>query len=243
MKVKLMILAAGLGTRLGEIGKTTPKCLLEVGGKTLLEHILVKARTAGINQVVINTHHLAQKISDFLAENKNFGFEIDFSNEDPILETGGGIKKAQEFLNDADIIIVHNGDIYSDFEFQPLIDFHLQKKCLVSLCVFKKDSDRSLVFDTDHNLCGWSNKSSGQQKIIGAAGVNVINFGFTGIYAFSPKFFNYMLAEEKFSVIDVFLNAAKSNEELKYLEISDFNWYDAGTPEKLELLRQFLSKQ
>ena len=240
-KVKLMILAAGMGTRLGEIGKTTPKCLLEAGGKTLLEHILIRAKEAGIEGVVINTHHLAEKVTAFIKDNNSFDFDIEFSPEDPVLETGGGIKNAKSLLDDADIILIHNGDIYSDLSLKDVIEEHSKSERLATLCVSTRDSSRGLVFNQDDLLCGWANKDSGDKKLVLEPGENSKTMGFSGIYALSPKIFDYMLDESKFSIIDVFLKATSEGEKLLSMDVSDSKWFDSGTPEKLETLRNFLS--
>ncbi|MEZ4753559.1 MAG: nucleotidyltransferase family protein [Bdellovibrionota bacterium] len=242
MKIKLMILAAGLGTRLGDLGKHTPKCLLEVGGKTLLEHILIRAKAAGIHEIVINLHHQADKIKDFLNQNKNFDFKIEFSTEDPVLETGGGINKAKALLADAEMILIHNGDIYSDLDLSLLIKTHSSEKSLATLCVSDRDSSRGLVFNAANQLCGWSNKSTAENKLVIDPGQDVRYKGFSGIYALSTKIFDFMPLQEKFSIIDVFLTAAKSGEKLFGMDISETNWFDSGTPEKLELLKSHLEK-
>ena len=122
--MKAFVLAAGLGTRLGQITKNTPKCLVSAGGKTILQHVLEKLKIAGINDVVINLHYLGDHIFQYLKNNNSFGMNIQFSWEETLLGTGGGLKEALKFYNSDESIIIHNSDVYTDFSLEKLIKFH-----------------------------------------------------------------------------------------------------------------------
>lgn len=92
--MKAMIFAAGLGSRLKPLTDTRPKALITVGGKTMLEHIILKLKAAGFDEIVINVHHFSNQILAFLEANQNFGIDIQISDEtDCLLDTGGGLKE------------------------------------------------------------------------------------------------------------------------------------------------------
>src|ERR1035441_7658743 len=116
--MKAMILAAGLATRLRPITNARPKALVEIDGRTLLEIVLARLQTFGIHEVIINAHHFADKLVDYLKANDSFGMKIEVSREDVLLDTGGGLKKAAHFFRagnpqSEDPILVHNVDVIS----------------------------------------------------------------------------------------------------------------------------------
>ena len=119
--MKAMILAAGLGKRLRPLTDTVPKPLLEAGGKTLIEHQLDRIRSAGITDVVINTHHLATQFEPKLGNGTRYGLSIQYSHELERLETGGGIKRALPLLG-SDPFLVVSADTYIDFDFEKLLN-------------------------------------------------------------------------------------------------------------------------
>lgn len=114
--MKAMLLAAGRGRRLAPLTDRTPKPLLPVHGQSLIQRILGRLKQAGIREAVINTHHLAEQIERTIGDGTTIGLPIRYSRESELLETGGGIKKALPLLN-ADVFIICNADIYSDFDF------------------------------------------------------------------------------------------------------------------------------
>ena len=112
-----IILAAGLGTRLRPLTDNTPKALVEVGGKTMLEHQILKLKKAGFNNIVINIHYFGEQIIEFLERNNNFGLNIKISDErDLLLDTGGGIAKAGKMFDNDSPILVHNVDIFTNLD-------------------------------------------------------------------------------------------------------------------------------
>ncbi|MDE5672058.1 MAG: NTP transferase domain-containing protein, partial [Duncaniella sp.] len=131
-----MIFAAGLGTRLGAITRTKPKALVEVGGEPMLKRVIVKLKNAGVSKMIINVHHLADEIISYLRANDNFGVDIQISDERSLLlDTGGGLLKAGQFLNDGEPIIVHNADILTDFDISRMLDSHIESKADAPLLV------------------------------------------------------------------------------------------------------------
>ena len=172
--MKVLIFAAGLGTRLKPLTDTLPKALVPVGGVALLEILIKKLKAAGFGEIVINVHHFADKISDFVEDNGNFGVNIRFSDETDLLrETGGGIRHAARLLNDGEPFLVHNVDILSNLD---LMEFYRSQYSVVShsagadsmplatLLVSNRNTERYLLFDTDRNLCAWVNMSTGDFK-------------------------------------------------------------------------------
>ena len=134
--MKAMIFAAGLGTRLKPLTDSTPKALLPINGKPMLEHVILKLKDAGFHQIAINIHHLGDQIINFLAANNNFGIQIHISDErDYLLDTGGGIKHATAFLQGNEPFLIHNVDILSDIDLRALYNHHAETNPLATLLV------------------------------------------------------------------------------------------------------------
>ena len=132
--MKAMIFAAGLGTRLKPLTDNTPKALIPINGKPMLEHVILKLKDAGFHQIAINIHHLGDQIIDFLAANNNFGVQIYLSDErDYLLDTGGGIKHAAAFLQGNEPFLIHNVDIMSNIDLRALYNHHLEMNPLASV--------------------------------------------------------------------------------------------------------------
>jgi NDP-sugar pyrophosphorylase family protein len=154
-----MILAAGLGTRLRPLTDTRPKALVEIAGRTLLEITLTRLRTFGITEVIINVHHLADQVIDYLKSRKNFGMRLEISSEDILLDTGGGLKKAAWFfLEDPahldDPFLLHNVDVLSTIDFALMLQFHKEHRALATLAVQARETSRPLLFNEHAQLCG-----------------------------------------------------------------------------------------
>jgi NDP-sugar pyrophosphorylase family protein len=162
--MKAMILAAGLGTRLRPLTDNRPKALVEIAGRTLLEITLTRLRAFGISEVIINVHHFADRVIDYLKSNKNFGMRIEISREDVLLDTGGGLKKAGWFFledpsrRDSNQIdepfLLHNVDVISTIDFARMLQFHKENRALATLAVQARETSRYLLFDDHLQLCG-----------------------------------------------------------------------------------------
>ena len=143
--MKALIFAAGRGNRLKPLTDTTPKALVPVDGKPMLEHVILKLKAAGFDRIAINIHHLGQQIIDFLRANDNFGVEIYLSDErEYLLDTGGGIKHAEPFLNGNEPFLVHNVDIFSNVDLQRLYQHHIENKALATLLVSQRKGHGAL---------------------------------------------------------------------------------------------------
>ena len=203
-----MIFAAGLGTRLKPLTDHMPKALVPVAGKPMLEHVIGKLKAAGFNEIVINVHHFANQIIDFLKEKNNFGIQIWISDEtEELLDTGGGIKKAAHFFDEP--FLVHNADILSNVDLRALYEHHLTSGNDATLLVSPRKTVRYLLFNEGNRLCGWVNKDTLQTKPEGFVYQPEIQkeYAFGGIHIISPTLFNYMGDEwtGKFSIMDFYL--------------------------------------
>ena len=157
--MKAMILAAGLGTRLRPLTDDRPKALVELGGRTLLEITLERLRSFEVSEVIINVHHFADQVVDFLKSKNNFGMRIDISRENVLLDTGGGLKKAAYFFleNPSALdapFVLHNVDVISTIDLGRMVEFHTENHALATLAVQDRETSRNLLFDDQLQLCG-----------------------------------------------------------------------------------------
>lgn len=238
-----MVLAAGLGTRLRPLTDNKPKALVEAGGKTLLEHTLLKLKEAGFGFIVVNVHHFAWQITEFLRTNDNFGLHVEISDESGmLLDTGGAIKKACPLFEGSPFLI-HNVDIMSNADLAALYDEQSARNAAALLLVSKRESSRKLLFAGDGRLCGWRNETTGETKLPWGNKTPGLtqDFAFSGIHVFSPTLYDRMAKyPDKFSIIDFYLDACK--EESVYASIHDkLKLLDVGKPDTLHspLIEEF----
>lgn len=241
--MKAMIFAAGLGSRLKPLTDTTPKALLPIAGKPMLEHIILKLKAAGFDEIVINIHHLGRQILDFLASRDNFGVKISISDEqDYLLDTGGGIKKATCFLEGDEPFLVHNVDILSNVDVRKLYDTHLQTKALATLLVSKRDTSRYLLFNKEDKLCGWRNRETGEVKSFYPYfdPEQHTEYAFGGIHVISPDIFHWM--DEwtgKFSIINFYLSICAKTTIQAY-PAENLRLLDIGKPDTLQKAQDWI---
>jgi len=233
-----MIFAAGLGTRLKPLTDTMPKALVRVGGKPLLWHVIMKLKAAGFERIVVNVHHFAQQIVDYLKENDNFGLDIRISDEsDGLLETGGGIKKALPLFDPESPVLIHNVDILSNVNLNRLYDFAASTAAADAaidalLLVSQRTTKRYLLFDDELILRGWTNIETGEVR--GEKSDNSKLLAFSGIHVIGPNAFP--LFEEmpaRFGIIDFYLKYCQQCAFLGY-EKSDLRLLDVGKLDSLE---------
>lgn len=227
-----MIFAAGLGTRLRPLTDKCPKALVKINGTPLLEIVIKKLRNHGFTKIIINIHHFGEQIIHFLEANNNFNLQIEISDErNLLLETGGALKKAASFLNDAPFLVC-NADILTDMNLKTFYDFHCQSDALATLAVRKRATSRYLQFDAKNILSGWRNNKTGEVKIARQTEM-IQDWAFSGIHVISPEIFHFMPSEDKFSIIDVYLKAAQEHEIIAYPHDNDI-WLDVGKPEAVQ---------
>ena len=238
--MKAMIFAAGLGTRLQPTTYNKPKALVEVGGKPLLEHLIRRLAASGFDQIIINVHHFASQIIDFLQNNNNFGIEITISDESArLLDTGGGLKKAAPFFDD-EAFLLHNVDVISDIDLAHFLAVHRESRALATLAVRGRHSSRYLLFNHDNELCGWKNANDGTIRIVRGKQAELIPLAFSGIHAIDPQIFTLMPAEEKFSIIELYLALARKQKIVAY-DHSPSYWQDVGNPQTLALAEKYFT--
>lgn len=244
-----MIFAAGLGTRLRPLTNDRPKALVEVAGRTLLEHNILKLRDAGFDHLVVNVHHFADQVISFLSAHDNFGIDIRVSDErDLLLDTGGGLRKAMELFPDDEPVLVHNVDIISEADLASLYRSHCEAdaRCrtfgqilgatLVTNC---RKTSRYLLFDDDSRLRGWTNISTGEVRGILAPH----QFAFSGIHIVSHALVPYLNsypAPDAFPIMDFYLSSC-SDIVLRGEQLPDgCRWVDCGKVESLSKAAEIL---
>jgi len=225
--MRAMILAAGMGTRLKPFTDAHPKALFVVNGKTLLEHSIDHLKTAGIKDVIVNVHHFAGQIINYLKQHNNFGLQISISDETgELLETGGGLKKTGWFFQECRCAVIRNVDIFSDLNLLELSGYHLMNDAIVTLAVRNRETSRYLLFDDHMQLCGWENRKSGERRITRNS-PSFQPFAFSGIQVINPDVFPLITEEGKFSLTDLYLRLAREQKILGYLEEGNI-WEDMG---------------
>ncbi|MCB0353925.1 MAG: NTP transferase domain-containing protein [Bdellovibrionales bacterium] len=242
---KAMVLAAGKGTRLGPLGETTPKCLVEAGGVPLLDSLLRRLKKFGVSSVVINTHHLANQVREHLNKHHIPEVRVSVSNErEKLLDTGGGVGFARKYFLEEDAFLVHNADIYTENVLQPFLENFERERPDAALLIFPTEDPRGLLFDTHNMLVGWVNRKSNESKCI-RDDVDSVFWGFGGISILTPKVFEYMPPEgERFSIIDTFLEMARDNcVVVGYPKAEKGMWLDLGTPQQIAVLDAHLKKK
>jgi len=241
--MKAFILAAGLGTRLGELTKEIPKALVKINGEELLGILINHLKGNGYKEFLINVHHHAQMVINYLNKNNNFGVQIHISDErDELLDTGGAVLKASDYFTGKAPVLIHNVDIISEVDYPKLLNYHLKNQALASLCVRKRNSDRALLFNDNMELKGWMKKKTNEYKWVGSPLTNYSSFAFSGIYLVNPEFINKIKLTGNFSIIDAWLSIAGSNKIRAYLDSSE-NWFDLGTMEKIKLAESYLKNR
>ena len=239
------ILAAGLGTRLKPLTDTMPKALVPVCGKPLLQHQIERLAAAGFTRIVINVHHFADQIVDFvekykLQSAKNKDVELLISDErTELLETGGALRHAVHLFDPNMPVLVHNVDILHNVN---IAEFYAQHLAAATLLVSHRDTSRYLVFDDDHHLIGWTNIKTGEVK--GKAqplGDRGKLLAFSGIHVISPSMFAEMQTwPARFSIIDFYLDACQHS-VIRGVEVPGFQMVDVGKLDTLARAVDFLS--
>ena len=237
--MRAMVLAAGLGTRLRPLTNERPKALVEMGGRTLLELTLTRLASFGVRDVIINVHHFAEMVIQYLKSQDNFGLNVEISREELLLDTGGGLKKAAWFfLQDANRLdepfILHNVDVVSTIDLNCALDFHREHRALATLAVQERESSRYLLFDEQGELCGRRIGRDHEPELVRAS-PDLQALAFSGIHVISPRLLGNMTETGVFSIIATYLRLAGHDEKIMAFRADEYYWRDLG---KLEDLRQ-----
>ena len=224
--MKAMIFAAGIGSRLKHLTENTPKALVKVNGKPLLQYVIEKLKQADVDDIIINLHHYPEQIINFV-KNNDFGINISFSLEEKLLDTGGGLKKASSFFDDGKSFFIHNVDIISDIDLKEMYDYHLKKNAFATLAVRNRETQRYFLFDENNRLFGRENRITNEQFILPEVSTkeNLHRFAFSGIHVVSPKIFDFMPEEAVFPIISLYL---KTNDKVYAYPHNYGNWKDMG---------------
>ena len=233
-----MILAAGLATRLRPLTEDRPKALVDISGRTLLEITLERLRKCGVDKVIVNVHHLADMVVEYLEANDNFGMWIEVSREESLLDTGGGLKKAAWFfLEDParldEPFILHNVDVLSTIDLGHMQQFHSDNEALATLAVQERDTSRYLLFDDQLQLCGRQSEADGKMEIVRESEHPPQALAFSGIHVISPRLLQQMTEEGKFSIIDAYLSLAGRDCRIMAFRADEYSWRDVGRLENL----------
>lgn len=249
--MKAMVLAAGLGTRLRPLTNNRPKALVEVCGRTLLEITLTRLRDFGIHDVIINVHHYADMVMDHVKAAGNFGMHIEFSREDVLLDTGGGLKKAAWFLSEIgnlgghpststtkdEPFILHNVDVISNIDLQRMVEVHKQSAALATVAVQQRKTSRYLLFNDHLQLCGRRLVKEDKTEIVRPS-QQMSELAFAGIHVISPRIFPLLTEEGVFSIIPAYLRLAAQGEKIQAFRADEYYWRDLGKPENIHQAEQ-----
>ncbi|MGA1987693.1 MAG: nucleotidyltransferase family protein [Candidatus Sulfotelmatobacter sp.] len=238
--MRAMILAAGLGTRLRPLTDDRPKALVEVAGHTLLEITLRRLHEFGIREVIVNVHHFADMVVDYLKKHDNFGMRIEISREEVLLDTGGGLKKAAWFFREGsdsdESFLLHNVDVLSTIDFRRMVEFHEQNQALATLAVQDRETSRYLLFDEHSRLCGRVGRE--QEPEIVRPSKDTKALAFSGVHVISPRFLPRMTEDGAFSIITSYLRMAALGEKILAFRADEFYWRDLGKPENVKQATQ-----
>jgi NDP-sugar pyrophosphorylase family protein len=232
--MKAMILAAGLGTRLRPLTDDRPKALVEVARRTMLEITLIRLRSFGIREVIVNVHHFADMIVEYLKTNHNFGMRVEISREEVLLDTGGGLKKAAYFFGERsshldEPLILHNVDVISAIDLGRMVQFHVDKQALATLAVQNRETSRYLLFDDSLQLCGRQSGRDQQIELVRSS-PKAQALAFSGIHVISPRLLAMMIEDGAFSIITCYLRLAAKGEKILGFRADEYYWRDLGTP-------------
>lgn len=246
--MRAMILAAGLGTRLRPLTNDRPKALVEVGGQTLLEITLRRLASFEIREVIVNVHHFADRIAEYLQKNGNFGMRVEISREDVLLDTGGGLKKAGWFFlehGDQEPFILHNVDVISTIDLSHMARFHQEHQALATLAVQQRETSRYLLFNQRAQLSGRKlarERSPNKEPERARSGEKMQALAFSGVHVISPRMLGMMTEGGAFSIIDSYLRLAGLGEKVLAFRAEKYYWRDLGKPENVARAEQDLKE-
>lgn len=240
--MKAMIFAAGIGTRLKPWTLHHPKALVEVGGKPMLGRVIDRLRDAGIHEIVVNVHHFAPQIVDYLNNLNDPTLTITIADESQLLlDTGGGLLAAAPLLGTDSPILLHNADILTDFPLEEMMEAHARSGADATLLVDRRSSSRCLYFDGDGTMRGWGNLVTGATRPEGLDTSALTPLAFGGVHIVNPATIFPLLREfapgEVFSITDFYIAVCDRASLRAYTPSAPYRWHDVGRPESLEAAR------
>jgi NDP-sugar pyrophosphorylase family protein len=233
---KAIILSAGLGTRLRPVTSDKPKALAKIDGIPLIDYAVMHCKFYGIKDIIINIRHFAEQIVEHVKSRNNYDINIEFSDETTaLLETGGGIKKAEWFFGDCKNVLAYNVDILTDIDINELISFHRSQSSLATLAVRNRKTSRYLLFDQANRMVGWKNMATNETLIKAIPESRIKLLAFSGIQVLSTWIFRFFdNYPDRFSITDAYIDLCKNRQILGFLHDSSF-WMDIG---KIDMLAE-----
>jgi len=223
---------------------------VEVAGHTLLEITLAHLRSFGIREVIVNVHHFADMVAEYLHKNGNFGMRIELSQEEVLLDTGGGLKKAAWFFledsgrtpgNRGEPFLLHNVDVLSTIDLRRMLQFHHQHQALATLAVQDRETSRYLLFDQQDQLCG-RQAGPDQAPEMARPSPQARALAFSGIHVISSRFLSMMAEQGVFSIIKTYLRLAAKGEKILAFRADEYYWRDLGRLENLTQAEEDVKK-
>jgi len=235
---RAMVLAAGYGKRLAPITHTTPKPLVPVAGRPLLDRLLEFLRAGGIEDVVINLHHLGHRIEEHVGDGRRFGLRVRYSPEDPILDTGGGIKNAEPLLA-GEPFVVANGDSLLELPLLDVLDYHQRRGGIITMVVRPSPDAARLgliELDADDRV----------RRVVGRpeepVDVPLRGFMFPGLHVFDPEIFAWMEPGVAFGVIrETYPRLLRAGRPI-YGFVAPARWLNIDTPDGLAAAGDVLAR-
>jgi NDP-sugar pyrophosphorylase family protein len=216
--------------------------LVKVGGRTLLEITIRRLKRCGVREVIVNVHHFADMVVEFLKRNDDFGMRIEVSREEELLDTGGGLKKASWFFLENSAkgdqpFILHNVDVISTIDLGRMVHFHIDRGSVATLGVQERESSRYLLFDENMQLCGRRAGRDGSSDVIRPS-PQLNPLAFSGVHVISPLIFDSMTEDGAFSIISAYLRLAAEGRNILGFRADGYYWRDLGRPENVARAEQ-----
>lgn len=246
--MKAVVFAAGLGTRLKPFTDSHPKALAPIGCTTALGLVLERLSKAGADGIVVNVHHFAGQVVDWIAA-QNYDFEIEISDEsDQLLDTGGALAKIYReshivaTMDDDEPLLIHNADIITDFSIREMISASKGAEGAI-LADPRRSTSRKFLFDSNLWLRGWCNNTSGFCRPDKLDRSGLEEAAFDGVHClYRPllaRISDYCGDLHPFSIVDFYLDCCISGDKVRrFTPAGPFGWYDIGNPERLAKAQQ-----
>jgi len=232
--MKAMIFAAGLGTRFKPWTDHHPKALAPVNGRSVLEHNVRYLQQYGITDVVVNVHHHAEQLFEAIEQAKGWGSNIQISDErGMLLETGGGLMQARQWLESESTFITLNADVLTDLNLTDIQQSHAEKQALITLAVTNRPSERVFLLDADNRLRGWQHNKTGEQKLPSPASP-LHPMAYSCVAVFQSAVFDQIPQRGKFSLTETYLSLAADHLIFGYDHSGD-RFVDVGKPESVAI--------
>lgn len=231
--MEAMILAAGVGDRLRPLTENAPKALVEVAGIPMLERVARRLIDAGADRLIINVHHHADQIEEYVTRRGGFGVEVRFSREEEApLETGGGLLEAAPLFERSEPFLLHNVDVISDADLAAICRVHAERRPLATLAVNRRETTRPLLVD-EHGFRGLANSNTGWRGEARDEVGRTEEIGFAGIHVLSPEIFGLITERGRFSIMELYLRLAREGHPIETFDMSDALWLEVGDPARL----------